>query len=200
MKKYDQAYFNRWYRDPHHAIGGRADLERQVRLAVAAAEQVLARPVASVLDVGAGEGRWQPVLRALRPRARYAGVDSSSWAVQHWGARRNLRHGSIDRLDQLGLDIPFDLVVVADILHYLTAPLLRAAAAQLAPCIGGVAFMPTFTRGDGSAGDHHEFRLRPAATYRRVFAAHGVVPLGLHLWTVRERLDDLSALERVATP
>ena len=117
VKRYDRAYFDRWYRD--RRIGSAADLARTVAFAVAVTEQVVGRPLRSVLDVGAGEGRWQPMLHRLRPRARYAGVDSSEWAVERWGRRRNLRLGSIDTLDRLGLDGPFDLIVVADVMHYL---------------------------------------------------------------------------------
>lgn len=200
MKRYDKSYFDRWYRDPRHAIGTRADLQRDVHFALAATEQLLARPIRSVLDVGAGEGRWQPILHRLRPTARYAGVDSSEWAIGRWGRRRNLRLGSIESLDALGLDGPFDLVVVADVLHYLTAPVLRRAAAQLAPLIGGLAYMPTFTGHDSSDGDHVGFQRRSAAVYHRAFAAHGIVPIGLHLWTTSVLARDLSALERPPTP
>lgn len=200
MKRYDKGYFDRWYRDPRHAIGTRTDLQREVHFALAATEQILARPLRSVLDVGAGEGRWQPILHRLRPRARYAGVDSSEWAISRWGRQRNLRLGSIESLDALGLDGPFDLVVVADVLHYLTAPVLRRAVAQVAPLIAGVAYMPTFTRHDGSDGDHIGFQRRAAVVYQRAFAVHEIVPIGLHLWTRAVLARDLSALEQPRTP
>ena len=195
MKRYDESYFDRWYRDPRHAIGTRADLQREVHFALSAAEHLLAHPVRSVLDVGAGEGRWQPVLHRLRPRARYAGVDSSESAVDRWGRRRNLRLGSIDALDTLGLDGPFDLVIVADTLHYLTTPVLRRAAEQLAPLISGVAYMPTFTRHDASDGDHVEFQRRDAGVYLRAFAAHGSFRSG-STWSTAATASGLSALER----
>lgn len=198
-KRYDREYFDKWYRDRRHAIGSRTDLEREVAFAVAAAEVVLAHRIRSVLDVGAGEGRWQPALHRLRPQARYAGVDSSEWAVARWGRRRNIRLGHVDRLDELGLDGPYDLVVVADVLHYIPPRQFVRTAAQLAAIIGGVAYMPAFTAGDSSTGDHVGFQRRSAATYRRVFEAHGIVPIGLHLWTTVERYRTLSALEK-ATP
>src|SRR5690606_26687004 len=55
-KTYDQAYFDRWYRDG--GIGGRQRLARKVALAVATAEYHLERPLKSVLDIGCGEGAW----------------------------------------------------------------------------------------------------------------------------------------------
>jgi trans-aconitate methyltransferase len=193
-KRYDRAYFDRWYRD--RRIGSPADLARTVALAVAVTEQVLARPLRSVLDVGAGEGRWQPVLRRLRPQARYAGIDSSEWAVARWGRRRNLRVGSIDTLDQLGLDGPFDLIVAADILHYLPAPILRRGIAQITQLLGGVAFLPTFTAHDEIEGDHAHFRRRNAASYRRIFSRAGLIPLGMYAWTLRQLKPQLAELER----
>lgn len=193
-KRYDRAYFDHWYR--RRRIASAADLGRAVHLAVAITEQVLARPLRSVLDVGAGEGRWQPVLHRLRPKARYAGVDRSLWAVEHWGRRRNLRLGSIDALDQLGLAGPFDLIVAADMLHYLPTPVLRDGLRQLTALLGGVAFLPTFSREDVIEGDRAEFQPRRAVTYRRLFREAGWMPLGMCAWTTRERWRDLGRLER----
>jgi len=198
-KRYDRAYFDKWYRSRRHAIGSRTDLAREVAFAVAATEVFLARPLRSVLDVGAGEGRWQPALHRIRPGVRYAGVDSSEWAVAQWGRRRNLRHAEIDALDQAGLSGPFDLVVVADVLHYVPTPTLRRAATQLAALIGGLAYMPTFTTTDASAGDHVGFQRRTAPTYRRILGEAGIRPIGMHLWTTDDRFPQLSELERAST-
>jgi SAM-dependent methyltransferase len=192
-KRYDRAYFDRWYRD--RRIGSPADLARTIALAIAVTEQVLARPLRSVLDVGAGEGRWQPALRRLRPEARYAGVDASTWAVARWGRRRNLRFGAIDALDQLGLDGPFDLIVVADMLHYVPGPVLRRGIDQVVALLAGVAFLPTFTAHDEIEGDRAEFQRRTALTYRRVFANAGLMPLGMHAWTLRARKQEFADLE-----
>lgn len=197
-KRYDQAYFDRWYRDRRHAIGSRGDLARTVGFAVAVTEQFLARPLRSVLDIGAGEGRWQPVLSRLRPGVRYAGVDSSEWAVARWGRRRNLRLGAIDRLEELGLEGPCDLLVAADVLHYLPTPTLRRALPRLHALTGGVAFLPTFAAGDASEGDHVGFQPRRAATYRRLLADAGFLSIGMHAWIRADRADDLAALERPA--
>lgn len=192
-KRYDRAYFDRWYRD--RRIGSSADLARTVALAIAMTEQLLARPLRSVLDVGAGEGRWQPLLHRLRPRARYAGVDSSEWAVRRWARRRNLRRGSIETLDQLGLDGPFDLIVASDVLHYLPTRVLRRGMTQIVALLGGVAFLPTFTAQDDIEGDRAHFQRRSAATYCGIFAKAGLVAIGMYGWTLKARTPDLAKLE-----
>ena len=45
MKIYDRDYFNKWYRDPRHAVGSPAELRRKVAMVVAQAEYYLARPI-----------------------------------------------------------------------------------------------------------------------------------------------------------
>ena len=195
-KRYDRAYFERWYGDRRHSIGSGGELRRQVAFAVAVTERLLARPLRSVLDAGAGEGRWYPLLRRLRPRARYLGFDSSEWAVERWGRRRNLHLGSLETLDQLDLEGPFDLVIAADVFHYLKPAALRASLAALVPLVGGVAFLPTFATEDEIEGDMRGFQRRGAATYRRYFREAGLHALGMHAWTTRKGLGLLSRLER----
>ncbi|HRQ66564.1 MAG TPA: class I SAM-dependent methyltransferase, partial [Xanthomonadaceae bacterium] len=79
-KVYDRAYFDRWYRGSDR-VGRGGTLARKVALAVAVAEYHLARPIASVLDIGCGEGAWRAPLLQLRPRIDYLGLDSSEYAV-----------------------------------------------------------------------------------------------------------------------
>lgn len=196
MKQYDRSYFDRWYRDPEHRVGSRADLLRQVALAVALTEQVLERPLGSVLDIGAGEGRWQPVLKRIRPKAEYHGVEPSDWAVRHWGKRRNLVHGDFDSLHQLGLGGPFDLVVAADVLHYLDSDRLGRALLAMAPLVEGIAFCPTFTGHDQIAGDREGFQRRSAEHYRSAFEEAGMTKVGPWAWTPRDVASELADLER----
>ena len=90
-KQYDRRYFEKWYRRSSAGIGEREYVERKVRLAVAAAEFVLCRPVESVLDVGCGEAPWRAILRRLRPGVRYEGLDGSAYAVERYGRTRDIR-------------------------------------------------------------------------------------------------------------
>jgi SAM-dependent methyltransferase len=195
-KRYDQAYFDRWYRSPRARVSSRAAFARKVALAVATAEQLLGRPLRSVLDVGCGEARWQPALQRLRPGSRYAGVDASEYAVRRFGARRNVRLGTVGALGELGLAGPFDLIVCADVLHYVAAGELARGVEAIAELLGGVAFLETYTGADEIAGDMVGFRRRSPAWYRTAFARAGLVPCGLHFWVRRELGRSLSALER----
>src|SRR5690349_8113847 len=119
-KSYDSAYFHRWYRDPRTRVTSDRALERKVHLALSAAEYMLGRRVRTVLDVGCGEARWLGALRRIRPGVAYTGVESSEYAVETFGATRNIRQGSFGTLRTLKLRGPFDLIVCADVLQYVS--------------------------------------------------------------------------------
>ncbi len=195
-KRYDRAYFEKWYHDPATRIRRRADLERKVALAVGACEYVIGGPVRSVLDVGAGEGEWGLALRRLCPRATYVGVEPSEYAVERYGARRGLVRGGLTDLDALGFTSPFDLVVCSDVLHYVDTAALRRGLPQMARLVSGMAFCDLFVSGDAAGGDMRHWQRRTAAFYRRAFAAADLVACGLHCYVPRERAEFLWALER----
>lgn len=194
-KRYDRAYFDRWYRGSDPAVGTEADLERAVALAVAATESVLARPLESVLDVGCGEGRWQPVIRRLRPEAAYLGIDSSEYAVERFGETRNLRRGRFAELGYHVFDEPFDLVVCSDVLHYLDDEEILTGIDALVDRTGGVAVMDIFTEEDHPEGDRDGFHPRPAIWYRRTLADAGLVPIGLQMYVPDEVAEVLETLD-----
>ncbi len=195
-KRYDRAYFDRWYRDPRTRIHVRAAVARKAALAVAAAEYLIQRPVRSVLDVGCGEGAWQPILARLRPRARYLGVDSSTFAVRRWGRRRNLRLGSFGDLGALDLGGPFDLVVCSDVLHYVPDRELGAGLAALREQMDGVAWIELFTGADAITGDFRELQPRSPARYRAHFARAGLVHCGLFTFVRDDFAPGLTSFER----
>lgn len=191
-KIYDQNYFDRWYRNSD--IVARADVERLVALAVAVAEYHLERPVASVLDIGCGEGAWQTVLKRLRPRASYLGFDSSEYAVRKFGRRRNIHPARFADFERLRPCPPADLVVCSDVLHYLTPRELDRGLPGIVALTGGILCVPTFVRGDAVEGDLHEFYQRPASFYTRRLAALEMQSLGSHCWISREHT--LTGLEK----
>lgn len=191
---YGRAYFDRWYRD--EGFGSPARLERRVRYAMAAAEFLLDRPVRSVLDVGCGEGVWQPVVRRLRARARYVGVDPSEYAVTRFGARRNLHLGTLGSLHEVDLAGPFDLIVCVDVLGYPADAEVRRGLRTLGALLGGVAFLEAFTTEDHIEGDIGSYRVRRPSTYRRWFADAGLRRVGPHLYVGDYLAPTLAALEQ----
>jgi SAM-dependent methyltransferase len=196
LKTYDRADYHKWYRDPRHRVHSPAERARTVRYTVALAEFLLGRPLRSVLDVGSGQGEWQPLVRALRPRARYVGVEPSAYAVRRFGRARHLVRGGIEDLPALGLRGPFDLVVCAGVLNYLPAAVLERGIARIAALAGGVAFLEIFTRGDEVEGNLRGFDRRPAAYYRRLLRRHGLVQCGPHAYVGRALRESIATFER----
>lgn len=194
--RFDRAYFDKWYRDPRHRVRTDAERARQVRFALAAAELLLERPVRSVLDVGAGEGHWQPVLTKLRPRLAYTGVDPSEHAVRAYGRKRHILLGGIETLDRLPLAPAYDLVCCVGMLYYLTAPQFRRGIRLLAERTAGMAYLELFAREDELEGDLPEGTARPAAWYRREMRRAGWIALGQHCWVTERMAGRVAALER----
>ena len=197
-KRYDAHYFQRWYRDPakkDHAVGSTARLARKVALAVATAEYYLERPLRTVLDIGCGEGAWRAPLLWLRPKARYLGFDSSQYAIARHGARRNLHLARFADFATLRPCPPVDLLVCSDVMHYLPLKELDRGLPGLAELCGGVAFLECFSREDEAEGDEVDFQARPAAFYRRRFAALGLRQVGSHCWLAPDLADSAAALE-----
>ena len=197
--RFDRGYFDKWYRHPRHRVTSPVEIRRRASLAIGVAEFVLGRTVHSVLDVGCGEGQWRAALLKLRPRLRYQGVDASEYVVRRFGRARDIRHGTVGRLDEAGLRGPYDIVVCADVLHYLDAPELDRGLAHIGALLGGVAYLPTFTSADDVDGDVQAVRSRRPAWYLRRFAAAGLIALGLEFYASASVRETLSALELAAS-
>ncbi|HEY2807139.1 MAG TPA: class I SAM-dependent methyltransferase [Gemmatimonadales bacterium] len=197
-KVYDKAYFDRWYHDPKHRQWAHADVARKVLMALAVAEFLLDRPVRSVLDVGCGEGTWQPILAHLRPKLQYTGVESSEYAIGRFGRSRHLLRGSLGTLGNMDLRGPFDLVVCCDMLHYVPTKEVRTGLAQLFMLARGPAYLEAYTSADDVSGDHVEFQKRSPADYRRLFRAAGFVHVGPHCYLSATMAADLVELEKPA--
>jgi SAM-dependent methyltransferase len=199
-ERYDRAYFDHWYRT--QGFDSPTRLRRKVAFAIAAVEYLTDRPLRSVLDVGCGEGAWQPVLAKQRPRARYLGVDSSRYAVERYGRHRHLRSGSFGALAEVvpTEEGPFDLIVCIDVLGYVPdgqiAPGLRAIAQRL----GGLLLMEVFTAGDDFEGDVEDYRRRLPGRYERWLADAGLVRVGPNLFAGQAVRSTLSALEGPIAP
>lgn len=160
------------------------------------AEFLLDRPVRSVLDVGCGEGPWQPILARLRPRLRYTGVDPSEYAVRRFGKKRNIRLGTFDRLDETGLRGKFDLIVCCDFLNYLPKPDLTRGVSHVTSLLGGVAYLEVYTAQDEIVGDLRGWHRRPTRWYRRFFEGAGLTSCGMHCYVGEALYGNTVALER----
>jgi SAM-dependent methyltransferase len=193
---YDKSYFDKWYRHPKHRVKSPLDMRRQLGFVLAATEYLLERPVRRVLDVGCGEGNWAPVLKRLRPSAKYWGVDGSEYAVRRWGKRRNIRLGTFGSLADLGLPGKFDLVLCLGVLNYLPADEFGAGVRAIHGLLDGVAYLEIFTRADDATGDFTREYARPPIWYRRELRDAGYVSLGMHCYLPRELAWHAAALER----
>lgn len=186
-KRYDRSYFDRFYRGDRTRVHSPAAVERKVHLAVSAAEFVLGREIRTVLDVGAGEGAWQPILARMRRGIRYVGIDPSEYAVARFGGRRNLRQGSFDGLDVARVGKGFDLIVCADVMNYLSPGELRRGLAQIAARLRGLAYLEIYTDRDELTGDLAGIELREPSYYERALRRAGLERCGMHCY-VGERL------------
>ncbi len=193
MKRYDRAYFDKWYRG-RARITTDAEVQRKVALAVAEAEYFLRRPLRSVLDLACGEGAWFPHLKALRPRARYRGIDASDYAVEAFGRARHIVKGSFRDLRRLRGG--FDLIVCADALHYIDEDEIRAGLPSLVDRARGVLWLEVLTREDAIVGDLEGLIRRPARWYRALFAGAGLAQAGPYTWLAPPMLEEAAALER----
>lgn len=194
-KRYDRAYFDKWYRDER--VNSPAEVRRKVILAVAAAEYFLQTSIRSVLDVGCGEGQWLLHLRAIRPRVRYLGLDSSAYVVRQFGKARNIRRASFGELPSLQLKQKFDLVVCSDVLHYVDEAEIKSGLREIVRLCEGVAFLEVLTKEDDVIGDLEGLISRPAAWYRKTFERAGLVHIAPYTWLGKPLQPIASALETV---
>jgi len=198
-KVYDQPYFDQWYRAAGKRVVERGSLKRRVSMAVSVTEYVLGRPLRTVLDVGCGEGAWRAPLLAARPRLSYLGLDSSRYAVARYGASRNIAYARFADLDSLRPCAPVDLLVCADVAHYLSSSELRRGISGFAELCSGVLYLEAYCRGDAIEGDLEGFIARPAQAYRRLLLAQGFRPLAPYCWLSPSLAEQDVALARPAS-
>ena len=194
-KVYDRDYFEKWYRNPSHAISSQRALARKVALAVAVTEYYLARPIVNVLDVGCGEAVWRAALRRLRPDVEYLGLESSEYAVSRYGRSRNIRPATFGQLGELRFERAFDLIVCSDVLHYVRTPELKRGLRGIVEMLDGIAFLELFTSTDAPDGDKHGFIARSPDWYRRTFSRAGLMACGTHCYIGPRLKGSVSALE-----
>ncbi|TDR48387.1 methyltransferase family protein [Tahibacter aquaticus] len=194
-KLYDRAYFDKWYRDDNHRVISRDVLSRKVAMAVAMAEHYLGRPIRNVLDVGCGEGAWHAPLHALRPDAHYLGLDASEYAISRWGRSRNLRLATFGQLAELRFDQRFDLIVCADVMHYLGRGELLRGLPGIVDQLEGLAYIEVYTSKDKLIGDLEGFKRRSPQWYRQAFAEAALLSVGSMGWVGPRQAPWITAME-----
>lgn len=166
--EFDDAYYDRYYRDPSTRV---SDAEDTVRLArfVLSYLDYLGVPVEGALDMGCGVGRWGQALKALRPAIEYTGVEISKAMCQQYG----WHHGSVAewRSD------PADLVICHGVLQYLSDDDAKAAIENLARHAHGALYLEVVTQEDWDHNVNQKLtdgviNLRRASWYRRRLAKH----------------------------
>ena len=197
MKRYDDDYYARFYRNPETRVLSPAERRRRVAAVVALAERWLDRRLRSVLDLGCGPALWGREILRLRPRANYLGFDPSSSIRPRRSGRFEIRHGGLGEVAALPERRRFDLVLCIDVLHYLSTAEVDRTLAALVPRAGGLMVLEVLTADEGIAGDLADLRRRRARWWRQRFARRGLVAVGLHGWLPRALADAPAALERL---
>jgi 2-polyprenyl-3-methyl-5-hydroxy-6-metoxy-1,4-benzoquinol methylase len=177
-KSFDQAYYDRFYRNPRTRAVTPAAAARQARF-IAAYLRYLDMPVKRILDIGCGTGTTLRALGREFPAARVHGVEYSDYLC----SRYRWECGSV--VDYAS-EQPWDLVVCNDVLAYLDADDCATALGNIAKLSRHAAFLGILTSDDEGAydparTDPRQHR-RTAAWYRRRLARHFVnVGGGLYL-------------------
>lgn len=193
MTKFDSHYYKRFYRDPKTRVTDKRAADRLGDF-VCSYLRYLELPVARALDLGCGLGHFRDAVKRHYPRARYHGVEYSSYLCERYGWEQ----GSV--VDYQAKQ-PFDLVICQGVLPYLDKADAKRAIQNLATLCQGALYLEAVTRDDLDAGvidtkrTDSSMQLRPSSFYRRALAPY-FEPLGGGVWLARRASVVLYRLER----
>jgi SAM-dependent methyltransferase len=139
-ERFGPEFYRRHYADPRTRVVTKAEMSRRADLVVAFVRHGELR-VRSILDVGCGLGLMRDKLLGRFPRARYVGLEASSYLCE----RHGWEHGSAASFDP---GRTFDLVVCYDVLQYLTSRPAAAAIRNLGRLCAGVLHFGVLTTED----------------------------------------------------
>lgn len=176
--RFDETYYRRYYLDPKTRV---SDDEHHGRLVsgVVGFVEYFGGELGSVLDVGAGVGRWGDWLRKHRPKTSVVGTELDPEVCAKYGhLRRDITRWRLKKR--------FDLVVCQGVLPYLDDDAAGRAIDNLAAMTRGFLYLEAITKldldevCDLSRTDQRVHR-RSGAWYRRRLAPHfRNVGCGLH--------------------
>lgn len=172
-KRFDRAFYARYYHDPRSAVVSPAEMRARAALIAAFAKHA-GLPVRRMLDAGCGLGLMRAPLERAFPRATYVGLETSEYLCRRYGWQR----GSLESWRAA----PFDLVVCYDVLQYLDDRAAARAIANLGRLTRGALYFSALTREDWRMNcdrtrTDRDVRLRDGEWYRsrlrRAFRAVG---------------------------
>jgi SAM-dependent methyltransferase len=139
-RRFDRAYYQRYYFDPRTAVASRSEMQARARLIAAFAVHA-GLPVRRILDAGCGTGILRRAVMRLLPGAHYVGLESSEYLCERYG----FLHG---RIEDYRARAPFDLVICYDVLQYLPRAAAQRALANFGRLCRGVLYFTALTRYD----------------------------------------------------
>lgn len=164
-QEFDKDYYDHFY---GRACHGAADRRSDERLGdfVCAYLKYLEQPVRSVADIGCGFGQWRGVIARHFPRARYTGVEVSTYLCEKYGW---VHSSAVD----FRAPAPFDFLICKDTLQYLSSRDFEAAIDNFAGLCRGALYLGIPTKEDWNeicdqSRTDSRVHLRSASWYRRI--------------------------------
>jgi hypothetical protein len=181
MTTFDESYYEQYSGSGRTRVHG-AEAVARLCPAVTSLIEWWGRPLATVLDVGAGVGLWRDWFREHRPKTRYRSTEYSEFACEQYG------HEQRD-ITKWRAGQRFDLVVCQGVLPYLDDAGAARAIDNLAAMTAGFLYLEAITKKDirevcdtqrTDTGVHE----RTGAWYRKRLLRH-YREVGCGLWCIR---------------
>ncbi len=137
---FDAAYYRRYYEQHKTKVADQRSTDRLCAFVLAYLDY-LQIPVRSALDLGCGVGLWRDSLQRMRPKARYHGVEYSSYLCERLGWTQG---SAVD----FKADRTYDLVICQGVLQYLDDDSATKAIANLGKLTGGALYLEALTKKD----------------------------------------------------
>jgi predicted TPR repeat methyltransferase len=161
---FSAAYFRKFYVNPATRVVSAAEMHSRAEV-IAAVLKHCQIPIRSILDAGCGMGLLRKPFKEMLPRARYVGLESSTYLCSRFGWQL----GSIANFTPR---TPFDLVICYDVLQYLPDAEAAGAIANFARLSRAALYFSALTTADWRENcdrrrTDRAVHLRPGSWYRR---------------------------------